>query len=118
MKKKGLPVREHRLARRRQSTTHRESDKSSTGIVQSDPKSARLPREQLKTSIQGAPDKLQGKSKKEMKGRASDKEELRDRETGERKEKSKEIKAPAPPSTTVPIYQGLRLKNPLGEAGN
>ena len=61
---------------------------------------------------------MQGRSKKEMKGSASDKEELLDRETGERKEEAKERKAPSPPSTTVPIYQGPRLKNPLGEADN
>ena len=38
--------------------------------------------------------------------------------TGEREKEAKESKAPSPPSTTVPIHQGPRLKNPLGDAGN
>mgnify|MGYP006908674135 FL=1 len=53
-----------------------------------------------------------------MKGSVSDEEKVTDRETGEREEEAKERQAPSPPSTTVPIYQGPRLKTSLGAAGN
>ena len=53
-----------------------------------------------------------------MKDSVSDEEKSPDRQTGEREEEAKERPAPSPPSTTVPIYQGPRLKTNLGSAGN
>ena len=45
-----------------------------------------------------------------MKGSVSDEDKSLDRQMGERKEEAKERQAPSPPSTTVSVYQGPRLK--------